>query len=137
MNPALVSLAFLLVLVGYGTKVGLAPMHTWLPDAHSESPAPVSAMLSGALLNTAMLGIVRYLGIAEAAHDADPCSRRRWSRSGVIAARRRTFHRPPERHQAPDGLFQRRAHGRHRAGLRLRRSARRRRARSTTCSTTR
>jgi hydrogenase-4 component F len=55
------------VLVGYGTKVGLAPMHTWLPDAHSEAPAPVSAMLSGALLNTAMIGIARFLGIARAA----------------------------------------------------------------------
>jgi hydrogenase-4 component F len=67
MNPAVPTLAFLLVLVGYGTKVGLAPMHTWLPDAHSESPAPVSAMLSGALLNTAMLGIVRFLSIVDAA----------------------------------------------------------------------
>jgi hydrogenase-4 component F len=67
MNPALAALSYLLVLVGYGTKVGLAPMHTWLPDAHSESPAPISAMLSGALLNSAMLGIVRYLSIAEAA----------------------------------------------------------------------
>jgi hydrogenase-4 component F len=67
MNPDLVVLSFLLVLVGYGTKVGLAPMHTWLPDAHSESPAPVSAMLSGALLNGAMLGIVRYLAVADAA----------------------------------------------------------------------
>jgi hydrogenase-4 component F len=67
MNPTLVSLSYLLVLIGYGTKVGLAPMHTWLPDAHSESPAPVSAMLSGALLNGAMLGIVRYLAIADAA----------------------------------------------------------------------
>ncbi len=67
MNPTLVSLAYLLVLVGYGTKVGLAPMHTWLPDAHSESPAPVSAMLSGALLNGAMLGIVRYLAVCDAA----------------------------------------------------------------------
>ena len=67
MNPGLVVLAFLLVLVGYGTKVGLAPMHTWLPDAHSESPAPISAMLSGALLNAAMLGIVRYLVVADAA----------------------------------------------------------------------
>ena len=66
MNPTLAVLAFLLVLVGYGTKVGLAPMHTWLPDAHSESPAPISAMLSGALLNAAMLGIVRYLAIADA-----------------------------------------------------------------------
>jgi hydrogenase-4 component F len=56
-------LGFLLVLVGFGTKVGLAPMHSWLPDAHGESPAPVSAMLSGALLNCAMLGIVRYLAV--------------------------------------------------------------------------
>ncbi len=68
MNPALIMLAFLLVLVGYGTKVGLAPMHSWLPDAHSESPAPVSAMLSGSLLNTAMIGIVRFLGVAMAAN---------------------------------------------------------------------
>lgn len=67
LNPALVSLSFLLVLIGYGTKVGLAPMHTWLPDAHSEGPAPVSALLSGALLNTAMVGIVRYLVVADAA----------------------------------------------------------------------
>jgi hydrogenase-4 component F len=61
--PPLLLVSFLLVLVGYGTKAGLAPMHTWLPDAHSESPAPVSAMLSGALLNTSMLGIVRFLGV--------------------------------------------------------------------------
>jgi hydrogenase-4 component F len=67
LNSSLVSLSFLLVLIGYGTKVGLAPMHTWLPDAHSEGPAPVSALLSGALLNTAMVGIVRYLVVADAA----------------------------------------------------------------------
>jgi len=63
----LLKLGFLLTLIGYGTKVGLAPMHTWLPDAHSEGPAPVSAMLSGALLNTAMLGIVRFLAATDAA----------------------------------------------------------------------
>jgi len=68
MNHVLLTLAFLLLLVGFGTKVGLAPMHTWLPDAHSESPAPVSAMLSGALLNTAMIGIVRFLGITKDAN---------------------------------------------------------------------
>lgn len=67
LNPELVSVSFLLVLIGYGTKVGLAPMHTWLPDAHSEAPAPVSALLSGALLNTAMIGIIRYLSVANAA----------------------------------------------------------------------
>ncbi len=67
MNPMLLRLGFLLMLIGYAVKVGLAPMHSWLPDAHSESPAPVSAMLSGALLNTAMLGIVRTLAATDAA----------------------------------------------------------------------
>jgi len=60
-------LAFIFILVGYGTKMGLAPMHTWLPDAHSESPAVVSALLSGALLNCAFLGILRIYLIVVAA----------------------------------------------------------------------
>lgn len=64
--------SFLLVLVGFGTKAGLAPMHTWLPDAHSEGPAPVSAMLSGALLNTAILGIVRFLAILNGTKSSGP-----------------------------------------------------------------
>ena len=68
MNRSLLLLAFLLVLIGYGTKGGLAPMHTWLPDAHSEGPTPVSALLSGALLNTAMVGIIRYLAVTDAAN---------------------------------------------------------------------
>jgi hydrogenase-4 component F len=59
-------LAFLLAVVGYGTKVGLAPMHTWLPDAHAEAPSPASAMLSAALLNTGMYAIIRFLAIAHA-----------------------------------------------------------------------
>ena len=63
--------AFLLFLVGYGTKMGLAPMHTWLPDAHSESPSVVSALLSGALLNCALLGILRVHQICLAAGQAD------------------------------------------------------------------
>jgi len=58
--------AFLLVLVGYGTKVGLAPMHTWLPDAHSEAPSPASAMLSAALLNTGMYAIIRFQALTGA-----------------------------------------------------------------------
>jgi len=57
-------LAFLLAVIGYGTKVGLAPMHTWLPDAHSEAPSPASAMLSAALLNTGMYAIFRFQAIA-------------------------------------------------------------------------
>lgn len=59
--------AFLMFLVGYGTKMGLAPLHTWLPDAHSESPSVVSALLSGALLNCAFLGILRAQQICIAA----------------------------------------------------------------------
>lgn len=59
-NPALVMIAFVFIIVGYGTKAGLAPMHTWLPDAHSEAPTPVSALLSGVLLNCALYGIIRF-----------------------------------------------------------------------------
>ena len=55
--------AFIFILAGYGTKMGLAPFHTWLPDAHSEAPGPVSALLSGALLNCSFLGIIRFLQI--------------------------------------------------------------------------
>jgi hydrogenase-4 component F len=64
--PPSLRLAFLLAVVGYGTKVGLAPMHTWLPDAHAEAPSPASAMLSAALLNTGMYAIIRFLAIAHA-----------------------------------------------------------------------
>ncbi|HQH72514.1 MAG TPA: proton-conducting transporter membrane subunit, partial [bacterium] len=59
--------AFIFILVGYGTKMGLAPLHTWLPDAHSESPSLVSSLLSGALLNCAFLGILRAQQVGAAA----------------------------------------------------------------------
>ncbi|MDR3270038.1 MAG: hydrogenase 4 subunit F [Peptococcaceae bacterium] len=61
-SPSL-RLAFIFILIGFGTKAGLAPMHTWLPDAHSEAPSPISALLSGVLLNSAMYGIIRALAI--------------------------------------------------------------------------
>ncbi|MBN2041603.1 MAG: hydrogenase [Spirochaetes bacterium] len=60
-------LSFPFILVGFGTKAGLAPVHAWLPDAHSESPSPISALLSGTLLNTALLGIIRMNKIMELA----------------------------------------------------------------------
>jgi hydrogenase-4 component F len=60
-NPTLMTFAFIFVLVGYGTKAGLAPIHSWLPDAHSQAPAPVSAMFSGFLLNTALYCIMRFV----------------------------------------------------------------------------
>jgi hydrogenase-4 component F len=68
-----VKAAFLFLLVGYGTKMGLAPLHTWLPDAHSEAPSAVSALLSGALLNCAALGILRALQVCAAAGHAAFC----------------------------------------------------------------
>jgi len=59
----LVKLAFVFVIVGYGTKIGFVPMHSWLPDAHAEAPAPISAMLSAALLNCAMYALLRWNAI--------------------------------------------------------------------------
>ena len=63
-DGGLMRLAFLFILVGYGTKAGLAPMHTWLPDAHSEAPSPISALLSGVLLNAALYTVLRFYAIA-------------------------------------------------------------------------
>ncbi len=62
--PDVVRLAFVLAALGFGTKMGLVPVHTWLPDAHSEAPTPVSALLSGALLATSFYAILRYFQIA-------------------------------------------------------------------------
>lgn len=59
LNPTIMSLAFVFLLVGYGTKVGLAPLHNWLPDAHAEGPTPISAVLSGLLLNVALYAVIR------------------------------------------------------------------------------
>jgi hydrogenase-4 component F len=59
-DPALLDVAFVFLLLGYGTKVGLAPMHAWLPDAHAEGPTPISAVLSGLLLNVALYALLRF-----------------------------------------------------------------------------
>ncbi len=59
-NPALLNVAFIFLMLGYGTKVGLAPLHAWLPDAHAEGPTPISAILSGLLLNVALYAVLRY-----------------------------------------------------------------------------
>jgi hydrogenase-4 component F len=63
-DPILIKAAFIFILIGFGTKAGLAPLHNWLPDAHSESPTPISGLLSGVLLNCALYGIVRYSLVA-------------------------------------------------------------------------
>ena len=59
-DPALLNLAFVFLLLGYGTKVGLVPLHAWLPDAHAEGPTPISAVLSGLLLNVALFAVLRF-----------------------------------------------------------------------------
>jgi len=67
LKPVLVKIAFIFLVVGYGAKAGLAPMHNWLPDAHSQAPSPVSALFSGFMLNAALYCIMRYLPIVEGA----------------------------------------------------------------------
>lgn len=65
MNPETMKLAFIFVLVGYGTKAGLAPVHNWLPDAYTQAPSPISALLSGILSSAAFYGIMRFVSIVE------------------------------------------------------------------------
>ncbi len=73
LEPSVLSLAFVFLLVGYGTKVGLAPLHNWLPDAHAEGPTPISAVLSGLLLNVAIYAVVRCKVLVEGSlHSALP-----------------------------------------------------------------
>ncbi len=74
LDPTTMSLAFGFLLVGYGTKVGLVPLHNWLPDAHSEGPTPISAVLSGLLLNVALYALVRIKMLTDGAlaHTANP-----------------------------------------------------------------
>ena len=67
LNPEVVRLAFVFIVVGYGTKAGLAPMHTWLPDAHSEAPAPISALMSGVLLNVGLYAMIRFKAVVDVA----------------------------------------------------------------------
>lgn len=65
LDPNMMRMAMVLIIVGFGTKVGFVPMHTWLPDAHSQAPSPVSGLLSAVLLNCAMYGILRFYGVSE------------------------------------------------------------------------
>jgi hydrogenase-4 component F len=67
LEPTVLSLAFVFLMVGYGTKVGLVPLHNWLPDAHSEGPTPISAVLSGLLLNVALYALVRCKALVDGA----------------------------------------------------------------------
>ena len=113
-DPALLSLAFVFLLVGYGTKVGLAPFHAWLPDAHAEGPTPISAVLSGLLLNVALYALLRFKMMLA----ANPAT---LNVGAIMMALgpdqpdvRRLHALPPPRHQTAVRLFVDRAHGHHR-----------------------
>jgi hydrogenase-4 component F len=67
LNSDVMRLAFVFILIGYGTKAGLVPMHTWLPDAHSEAPAPISALMSGVLLNVGLYAMIRFKAVVDVA----------------------------------------------------------------------
>ncbi len=80
LDPAAMKLAFVFLVVGYGTKAGLAPMHSWLPDAHSQAPAPVSALFSGFMLSAALYCVMRCLPLVEGA-----TGNAGWGRSLLVA----------------------------------------------------
>ena len=110
-DPAFLNLAFVFLLLGYGTKVGLVPLHAWLPDAHAEGPTPISAVLSGLLLNVALFAVLRFKIIMS----ANPRRSRR-AADGVarpaVGGVRRVHALPAPGHQAPVRLLVDRAHGR-------------------------
>lgn len=84
LDPTIVKLAFVFILIGYGTKAGLAPMHTWLPDAHSEAPAPISALMSGVLLNVGFYALMRLKAVTDIA--AGPAFASTWlMRFGLLS----------------------------------------------------
>ena len=122
--PALLNVAFVFLLLGYGTKVGLAPLHAWLPDAHAEGPTPISAVLSGLLLNVALYACC-------ASRCCWPPTPRRIAPGplmvtmGLVSLVFAALHAvPPARHQAHVRLLVDRAHGHHHLRLRHGRAAR-------------
>lgn len=86
LDTSVLRLAFIFILVGFGTKAGLAPMHTWLPPAHSQAPSPISALLSGVLLNSAMYGIVRATSVVNSALGGNEYSGKILMAVGLLSA---------------------------------------------------
>ena len=112
-------LAFLFTLVGYGTKTGLAPFHTWLPDAHSQAPSPVSAVLSGATLALSLYALARFHLVASSVLGPDfSVDATRGLRPAQLGGGP-AVHRRPGRPQAAARVFEHRAHGSGRARARL------------------
>ncbi len=117
-------LAFVFVLVGFGTKAGFAPLHTWLADAHSQAPSPVSAVLSGVLLSCALYGILRFHVLTTSATGGEFSSRHLLLAFGVLSvAIAAPFVDRPARPETAARLFQRRAYGVDGGRVRHRRTA--------------
>ena len=118
LEPTVLGLAFVFLLVGYGTKVGLAPLHNWLPDAHAEGPTPISAVLSGLLLNVAIYAVVRCKILVEGALHSPLPSRMLMGFGLRLDGVGRVLSLAPARHQASLRLLLDRAHGDHHLRLR-------------------
>ena len=124
LQPELLNVAFVFLMLGYGTKVGLAPLHAWLPDAHAEGPTPISAVLSGLLLNVALYALLRFKMLLAANPAAIAPGPLMVTHGARVADLRRLHALPPARHQAHVRLFLDRAHGAHHLRLRHGRAAR-------------
>ena len=123
-DPALLNVAFVFLLLGYGTKVGLAPLHAWLPDAHAEGPTPISAVLSGLLLNVALYALLRFK-LLLAANPGALAPGPLMVIAGSDLAHLCGVHAvPAARHQTHVRLLVDRAHGHHHVCVRDRRAAR-------------
>ena len=111
LDPNIITLAFAFLLIGYGTKVGLVPLHNWLPDAHAEGPTPVSAVLSGLLLNVALYAVLRCKVLTDGALDNAARRRADDGLRSAVGGRRRVLPVAPEGHQAHVRVLVDRAHG--------------------------
>ena len=120
----LLKLAFVFVAVGYGTKIGFVPMHSWLPDAHAEAPAPISALLSAVLLNCAMYALLRLDAITSHAIGGKLQPHAAAGLRRPVVARLRVSDDRATRLEAPAGLQQYRTYGNRRPGRWPRRTAR-------------
>ncbi len=111
LSPPWLHAAFVLLFIGYGTKMGLAPMHTWKPDAYGEAPGIVGTLLAGGVTSCAFLAILRVYQICRAGSRGRVRPGDHDLHGPAVDGRRRRVHGPPARLQAHAGLLQRRAHG--------------------------
>ena len=123
LDPSLVKVAAALAILGFATKAGLAPMHSWLPDAHSQAPAPVSGLMSGVLLSVAFYGILRVEAVARPVIGLDMMRSSPGRRGPAVPRSGRRSRAPAARSEAHARVLEHRAHGAARARRGHRQSA--------------